>query len=75
LERINGHLGHAAIARIKIEQAPLAARTPRSAPLPEVNPCELQEIAFKVEPVRDHKLRDRLLRLGIAMRRRQRAGD
>jgi len=73
LERINAYLGHGAITRLKIEQGVALPARLKSLNLPAATPTETAQIADRLEGVRDDELRDRLQRLGTAMRRRARA--
>ena len=73
LERINTYLGHGAITRLKIEQGSGTLTRLKSLILPAATAAETAEIASRLEGVRDDALRDRLQRLGTAMRRRARS--
>jgi hypothetical protein len=69
LERINGHFGYRAVARLKIEQGAVAARKV-VAPPPPLTRMELNAVAEATAPVADPEIRASLSRLGAAIRRR-----
>ncbi len=73
VERINGYLGFAAVARIVIRQAPLPPGVAPAVPPPakRLSPADTQDIAAVVATVEDDLLRSTLERLGrgIATRR------
>lgn len=66
IERINGHFGYAAIARLKLVQAPLAGRpaTPRRRSL---TPAEQAMMAQPLEAVDDPEWKSRLAAFGRAL--------
>ncbi len=65
-ERVNGHFGYAAIARIRIDQGPLpgAVRKPRPAPAVPLSPDQRAKLGELLQPVQDAQLRAALDRLG-----------
>jgi hypothetical protein len=69
LERINGHFGYRAVARLKIEQGAVAARTV-AAPPPPLTRLEQNAVSDATEAVADPDIRASLSRLGTAIRRR-----
>jgi hypothetical protein len=75
IERVNGHFGWAAVARMTIRQgllpAPPKSRRPALRPLVE---REKTAIRDRVEGVRDTALRERLVALGEALTARTAAG-
>jgi hypothetical protein len=72
LERINGHFGYRAVARLKIEQGDVArAKMPRA--LPPLTSLEKGEIERSVQAVENPEIRATLARLGSAIRRRDKA--
>ena len=73
IERVNGHYGYAAIARLTFQQGPLRAPRRRTAPPPRpLGAAEEAELRRQVADVADDDLRAALERLGRALR--QRAG-
>jgi hypothetical protein len=69
LERINGYLGFAAVARIVLRQAPLPSG---GAPAPRLSPRPLslqkaQQIAAETARIEDAQLRETLERFGRAL--------
>ncbi len=72
LERINGHFGYRAVARLRIEQGAVAARKV-VAPPPPLTRLEQNEVAEAIQPVADPEIRESLARLGAAIRRRDKA--
>jgi hypothetical protein len=73
IERVNGHYGYAAIARLTFQQGPLS--TPRRqapSPLRPLGAAEEADLREQVAAVEDEDLRGALERLGRALR--QRAG-
>jgi hypothetical protein len=70
LERINGHFGYRAVARLKIEQGSVAPRNV-TAPPPPLTRLEQNAVAEVTAPVADPDLRASLSRLGAAIRRRE----
>jgi hypothetical protein len=72
LERINGHFGYRAVARLKIEQGAVAPRKV-AAPPPPLTRLEQGDVAAAVAPVSDPEIRASLTRLGAAIRRRAKA--
>lgn len=69
LERINGHFGYRAVARLKIEQGAVAARQVTAAP-PPLTRLEQNEVSEATATVADPDIRASLSRLGTAIRRR-----
>lgn len=69
LERINGHFGYRAVARLKIEQGAVAARQVAAAP-PPLTRLEQNEVSEATATVADPDIRASLSRLGTAIRRR-----
>ena len=68
IERVNGYLGRAAVARVKLRQGPLrvgTARTPR--PAPDLSPREETALRARTDTVGDEDLRGALERLGRAV--------
>jgi hypothetical protein len=75
IERVNGHFGWAAVARMTIRQGLLPA--PRKSRRPSLRPLAEREktaIRDRLDGVRDQDLRDRLMALGEAMTARSTAG-
>jgi hypothetical protein len=75
VERINGHFGYRAIARLILHQGPLTlGSSPRAAPRPlrPLSAAEEAALHRRVAAVEDDEVRGALERLGRAMR--QRAG-
>jgi hypothetical protein len=72
LERINGHFGYRAVARLKIEQGAVSPRKV-STPPPPLTRLEQTDVADAVAPVEDPEIRASLTRLGTAIRRRDKA--
>ncbi len=71
IERINTHFGYAAVGRINIVQAPVAARveSPPPAPPPtKPDPAADAKLAHELSPIKDDGLKGALLRLGRAVR-------
>ena len=70
LDRINGHFGYPAVARLRLVQAPFprARGRPASRPPPVPSPQEQAEIGRLVAPVGDPELRAALARLGHVLR-------
>lgn len=66
LERINGHFGYAAVARLAITQGPLPRGRSRRAAIPAREPSPAAQAALEkqVETVADPELRIALYRLG-----------
>ncbi len=73
LERVNAYLGYGALGRLKIEQGAIAGRS-KPLFLPPVSGSEKGAIEGRLSGIGEAKLRESLLRLGIAMRRRAKAG-
>lgn len=69
LERINGHFGYRAVARLKIEQGAVAGRKV-AAPPPPLTRLEQNAVSEATETVADPDIRASLSRLGMAIRRR-----
>jgi hypothetical protein len=68
IERINGALGYAAVARLALVQAPLPNRRPRKpAPPRTLEPAERQALDRRLATVTDPELREALDRLGQAV--------
>ncbi|WP_162916667.1 DUF721 domain-containing protein [Dongia deserti] len=74
LERINGHFGYRAVARLKIEQGVVSARKVAMPP-PPLTRLEQNEVTEATAPVADPDIRESLQRLGAAIRRRNKAGN
>lgn len=72
LERINGHFGYRAVARLRIEQGAVSPRKV-AAPPPPLTRLEQGDVAQRVAAVADPELRASLARLGSAIRRRDKA--
>lgn len=72
LERINGHFGYRAVARIKIEQGAVAAR-PVSVPPPPLTRLEQAAVNDATATIADPEIRASLSRLGTAIRRRDKS--
>ena len=72
LERINGHFGYRAVARLKIEQGAVAARKVAPTP-PPLTRLEQNAVSEATATVADPDLRASLSRLGTAIRRRDKA--
>jgi hypothetical protein len=70
LERINGHFGYRAVARLKIEQGAVSSRKV-AAPPPPLTRLEQDAVAEQTAPVADPEIRASLARLGAAIRRRE----
>jgi len=70
IERINGHYGYAAIARLIFHQGPLSAPRRRRPPPRPLGAAEEAELQRQVATVEDEELRGALERLGRAMRER-----
>ncbi|MHA1601215.1 MAG: DUF721 domain-containing protein [Alphaproteobacteria bacterium] len=71
IERVNGHFGYAAIARLTLQQGPL--NLSRRQPPPPARPlgaAEEAELRRQVATVEDEDVRGALERLGRAMRQR-----
>ena len=65
VERINRFFGYAAVARLKLIQAPIpAADDQPNAPLRELDEKEIRSVESEVEDTRDPELRDALARFG-----------
>ena len=72
LERINGHFGYRAVARLKIEQGAVSARK-IAPPPPPLTRLEQNAVTEATAPVTDPDIRASLSRLGAAIRRREKA--
>lgn len=72
LERINGHFGYRAVARLKIEQGAVSQRKVVTPP-PPLTRLEQSDVSNAVSPVQDPEIRASLSRLGSAIRRRDKA--
>ncbi len=69
VERINSYLGYGGVARLRLQQGPLAKnREPPSAPPPPLSPAEEAELAARSATVADAELRAALDRLARAVR-------
>lgn len=64
LERINGHFGWAAVARIKLRHGPLPVKKKNEVKSPEPTPEAAERLARTIEKVEDPELRAVLERLG-----------
>ncbi len=74
IERINGHYGYAAIARLILQQGPIAARTrSRQPPAPPLSAAAEADLRRQLATVGDDALRGALERLGRALRQRHAA--
>jgi hypothetical protein len=67
LARINSHLGYAGVARLKLQQGPIAARRRRPAPPPAPDPAALAALDARLEGLEDPALAAALRRLGGAL--------
>lgn len=69
IDRINGYFGYAAIARLKLIQAPLknTTRTSPQRPRRTPEPAELAALDQQLASVEDDELRETLNRLGTAV--------
>ncbi len=70
IERINTYFGYKAVGSIRMIQAPLPRlrrRAPEPKPLPPADEAQLAALTGKID---DPELREQLLRLGRAIRRR-----
>jgi hypothetical protein len=72
LERINGHFGYRAVARLRIEQGAVSARKV-AVPPPPLTRLEQDAVAEQTAPVADPEIRASLARLGAAIRRREKS--
>jgi hypothetical protein len=72
LERINGHFGYRAVARLKIEQGTVSGRKV-AVPPPPLTRLEQNAVIEATAPVADPEIRASLSRLGAAIRRREKA--
>jgi hypothetical protein len=75
LERINSHFGYAAIAELRFKQGaapidPAAGRRSRTDSKP-ASPADRAAVAAALAGVKDGEIKERLERLGLAIRRRQ----
>jgi hypothetical protein len=73
IERVNAHLGHAAVARIALAQRPVA-RAMRARPAArrvQPDPASRRDAAMAVEGVANEGLRESLARLGSHLLRRR----
>jgi hypothetical protein len=68
LERINGHFGYRAVARLKIEQGAVARKI--SPAPPPLTSLEQDAVNEATEAIADPEIRASLSRLGTAIRRR-----
>lgn len=71
IERINGYFGYAAVARLKLRQAPIPPRPVRRPTAPMLQPEAAREIESVVAGVADPGLRTALAGLGRALRGRR----
>lgn len=69
IERINGHFGYRAVARLRIEQGAVTQRK-IAPPPPPLTRLEQEDVLHAVEGVDDPDMRATLQRLGSAIRRR-----
>jgi hypothetical protein len=76
VERINGHLGWAAVGRLALRQGPIprSAPPPRRAPRP-LAPAEEAEIDAAVDGIADERLRGALARLARAVKAKTPPGE
>src|SRR5262245_18882681 len=65
IERINAYFGYAAVAELRIVQAPVG---PVSGPMPSARRPAAQPLTHEVAGVADAGLRDALARLGAGVR-------
>ena len=72
LERINGHFGYRAVARLKIEQGAVARRNVAPPP-PPLTRVEQQAVTDATATITDPEIRASLSRLGTAIRRREKS--
>ena len=72
LERINGHFGYRAVARLRIEQGAVSARKV-AAPPPPLTRLEQNAVTEATATVANPDIRESLSRLGTAIRRRDKA--
>jgi hypothetical protein len=72
LERINGHFGYRAVARLRIEQGAVSARKV-AAPPPPLTRLEQNAVTEATATVANPDVRESLSRLGTAIRRRDKA--
>ena len=64
-ERVNGYLGYAAVARLRLQQGPLGLGKRRAKPLPtRLSPAQEADLAAKTDSIADEALRQALTRLG-----------
>ncbi len=72
IERINGHFGYRAVARIRIEQGTVTHRKVATPP-PPLTRLEQEGVLQSLAGVEDPEMRATLARLGTAIRRRDKA--
>ena len=76
IERINGHYGYAAIARLTLQQGPIAAqKRPRQPPAPPLSAAEEADLRRQLATIDDEALRGALERLGRALQQRHAAAS
>lgn len=64
-ERVNGYLGYAAVARLRLQQGPLGPGKQHPKPMPaKLSPAQEAELAAKTDSIGDEALRQALTRLG-----------
>ena len=77
LDRINGHFGYGAVARLKLIQAPIRKDEVKSPRRPRIMPpaskTELKALDEELDDVEDPEIRDVLRRLGESVLRRKKA--
>lgn len=65
IERINGHYGYAAVARLAVTQGPLPQRRRRNPPPePDLAPAQRRQLDERLAAIDDPQLRDALAALG-----------
>jgi len=69
IERINGYFGYAAVAELRLVQAPIKKRKTAPPPRPKKrpDPARQSEMAQRLEAVEDPEMRQTLNRLGMAI--------
>jgi hypothetical protein len=67
LDRVNAFFGWYAVGSLRLRQAPLVRRAPRTLP-PPPDPATTARIAATLTDIADGKLRDALARLGAGVR-------
>ena len=67
-ERVNGYLGYAAVARLRLQQGPLGLGKTRRQPAPApLSPAREAALTAQADGIADAELRDALTRLGRAV--------